>query len=137
MVDTIAALRGVPVFAGLSDDELAAIVPLVEDAEFPEAYPLMVQGLPATEMAIIVEGAAAVRRDDETVARLGPGDVVGEIALLARRRRTASVVTTAPSRLLILDADGFDRLLADHPSIAPKVLRIVADRLAELEASGP
>ena len=133
MDDRIQALATVPILAGLSDDELTAIAGIVEEVEFPEGYPLMIKGIPAQEMAILAEGAAVVRRGDTVVAELGPGDVVGEIGLLAGSRRTASVLTTAPSRLWVIGAEDFDRLLASHPSMAKQVLAIVAARLAELE----
>ena len=133
MADPTSPLAGVPIFADLSPDELAAIAALVEEVDFPTSYPLMIQGIPAEEMAIIIEGSVVARRDDTVVATLGPGDVIGEIALLARRRRTASVITTSPSKLWVLEADAFRRVMDEHPSVAVKVLRIVADRLAALD----
>lgn len=130
------ATPDIPIFAELTRDELAAVSALAEEVEFPAGYPLMIEGIPATEMAVVISGAAAVRKGNQTVAMLGPGDVVGEIALIARRRRTASVVTTEESTLWVLEADAFDQVLADHPSVGSKVLRVVAERLAELEEQG-
>lgn len=130
------ATPDIPIFAELTPDELAAVSALAEEVEFPAGYPLMIEGIPATEMAVVISGAAAVRKGNQTVAMLGPGDVVGEIALIARRRRTASVVTTEESTLWVLEADAFDQVLADHPSVGSKVLRVVAERLAELEEQG-
>lgn len=133
MDDRIQALATVPILAGLTTEELAAVAELAEEVDFPESYPLMIEGIPAQEMAILAEGAAVVRRGDAVVAELGPGDVVGEIGLLARKCRTASVLTTAPSRLWVIGADDFDGLLERHPTVAKKVLDIVVARLGELE----
>ena len=127
------ATPDIPIFAELTPDELTAVTALAEEVEFPAGYPLMIEGIPATEMAVVISGSVVVRKGNETVAQLGPGEVIGEIALLSRRRRTASVVTAEDSTLWVLEADGFDQVLADHPSVGPKVLRVVAERLADLE----
>ena len=78
---------------------------------------------------ILVEGGAEVRRGGRRVAKLGPGDVFGEMALILRRPRTATVTLTQPTRLLAISAHNFRPLLIDSPEIQFKLLEALAERL--------
>jgi CRP-like cAMP-binding protein len=79
---------------------------------------------------VLVEGSARVTRNDKTIAELGPGDWFGEIALLTKVPRTATVTSTSPVRTLVVTDRSFRRLVETMPSIALKVLASVGDRLA-------
>jgi CRP-like cAMP-binding protein len=79
---------------------------------------------------VLTEGSAEVRRDRRVVARLGPGDFFGELALILRRPRTATVTLTAPSRLLAISAHNFKPLLIGAPELQFKLLEALAERLA-------
>jgi CPA1 family monovalent cation:H+ antiporter len=78
---------------------------------------------------VVVEGAAEVRRGGRKVNLLGRGDFLGEIALITGRKRTASVTTLEPTRILVINEPDFRRLLRDVPSIQPKVMQALAARL--------
>ena len=79
---------------------------------------------------VLVDGEAEVRRRNRRVATLGPGDCFGELALILRRPRTATVTLTAPSRLLSISAHNFRPLLMASPEIQFKLLEALAERLA-------
>ena len=79
---------------------------------------------------VLVDGEADVRRRNRRVATLGPGDSFGELALILRRPRTATVTLTAPSRLLSISAHNFRPLLMTSPEIQFKLLEALAERLA-------
>jgi CRP-like cAMP-binding protein len=79
---------------------------------------------------VLVDGEAEVRRRNRRVATLGPGDCFGELALILRRPRTATVTLTAPSRLLSISAHNFRPLLMTSPEIQFKLLEALAERLA-------
>jgi len=79
---------------------------------------------------VLVDGEADVRRRKRRVATLGPGDCFGELALILRRPRTATVTLTAPSRLLSISAHNFRPLLMTSPEIQFKLLESLAERLA-------
>jgi CRP/FNR family cyclic AMP-dependent transcriptional regulator len=68
------------------------------------------------------------------VKTLGPGDYVGEIALLGRQPRTATVVATTPVIIEVLDRREFATLLTDNPELSAELLSTMAERLAELDA---
>jgi CRP-like cAMP-binding protein len=78
---------------------------------------------------MIVDGTVDVAKGETVVAQLGPGDFVGEIALVADVPRTATVTASTPVRVLVLTDRGFERLIDTQPSIARKVMATLGERL--------
>jgi len=122
-------LRAVPLFADLSKRELESVAALADELDLPAGRELTKEGARGGEFIVIVEGAADVRRRGRQVNTLSSGDFLGEIALVTGAPRTATVKTTAPSRLLVLTSAQFRRLLRDTPSLQLKVLDAIARRL--------
>ena len=83
------------------------------------------------EFIILVEGEADVVRGVRVVNELGPGDFVGEIALVSGKPRTATVRTRGPARVLVITASGVRTLMHDVPSIQDKVLAALTARLSD------
>jgi CRP-like cAMP-binding protein len=79
---------------------------------------------------VIVDGHVKVTKNGRTVNQLGPGDFLGEIALLADVPRTATVITEEPTVLLVLTDRGFDRVAKRMPSVRTRLLTVLAERLA-------
>jgi CRP-like cAMP-binding protein len=125
-VDLIA---GVPLFERCSKRELAEIASLADELDLPAGRKLAAEGASGHEFVVIAEGAAEVKRRGQVVNRLRAGDFFGEIALVTGQKRTATVTTTEPSRLLVLTAPAFRSLLRDHPGLQLKVLDALAERL--------
>ena len=122
-------IKRVPLFERCSKRELEEIASIADELDLPGGRDLTKEGARGAEFVVLVEGAASVRRKGRTIARLAGGDFLGEVALVTGRPRTATVTTTEPSRLLVITASGFRKLLRDTPSIQLKVLEAVADRL--------
>jgi len=78
---------------------------------------------------VIVEGVAKVVRKERTIARLGPGEFFGEVSMIDRRPRVATVVADTPMRCLVLHHDGLRKLLKDDPRMAWSLLQTLASRL--------
>jgi CRP-like cAMP-binding protein len=95
-------LRAIPVFASLDSETLRGIATFATESSVPVGKHLVKEGDYAYEFMAIEEGEADVVRGDETVATLGPGDFFGEIAVLEKTLRTASVVARTPMRLVTL-----------------------------------
>jgi CRP-like cAMP-binding protein len=127
----IELLKRVPLFERCSQRELAEIAMLADELDLPSARDITKQGESGREFIVIVEGEADVVRGVRVVAELGPGDFVGEIALVSGRPRTATVRTRGPSRVLVVGASGFRTLMRDVPSIKDKVLEAVTARLPD------
>ncbi len=126
----IELLKNVPLFAGCTRKELRELAVTADEVDLREGFALTREGKPGREFIVLVDGTARVTRDGRKLADIGPGDWVGEIALLTNAKRTATVTTTSRVRALILTDRGFRRVVDAMPSIAMKVLTSVADRLA-------
>jgi len=95
-------LRAIPVFASLDGETLRGIATFATESSVPAGKHLVKEGDYAYEFMAIEEGEADVLRGEEKVATLGPGDIFGEIAVLEKTLRTASVVARTPMRLVTL-----------------------------------
>jgi CRP-like cAMP-binding protein len=117
--------------APCSQRELAKVAKLANELELPAGHTLIHEDAEvAYSFFVLVDGEAEVRRRNRRVATLGPGDCFGELALILRRPRTATVTLTAPSRLLSISAHNFRPLLMTSPEIQFKLLEALAERLA-------
>ena len=95
-------LRAIPLFSQLSDAEARKLATFATETSAAQDQILMKQGDYSTDLIAIEEGTADVIRDGETIASVGPGDLIGEMGLLSRDLRTASVIATAPMRVIKL-----------------------------------
>lgn len=129
-------LRRVPLFEHCSGRELRAIARLAVERAVPEGDELIREGEAGDAFYAIVDGEIEVRRRGRRVARLGPGSFVGEIALLSRQPRTATVTAISPLVVLELVDTDFVELLDRKPELWLKVARTLADRVEADEASG-
>jgi CRP/FNR family transcriptional regulator, cyclic AMP receptor protein len=127
----IELLKRVPLFAACSHRELGKIALLADELDLPSARDLTKEGATGWEFLILVEGGADVVRKGRVVNELGPGDFVGEIALVSGKPRTATVRTRGPSRILVVGASAFRLLMRDVPSIQDKVLAAITARIPE------
>jgi len=134
--EKIDLLRTVPLFAGLGKRELERVSTLADIIDLPADRPLMTQGEHGSQMFIVVSGAARVERDGRSIGECGPGEVLGEIALLDGGPRTATVTLTRPSRLLVVARREFQALMDEFPDIRLRVLEAVAHRLRALDLDG-
>jgi CRP-like cAMP-binding protein len=88
--------------AGLPDEELDAVAAAASEREFAAGQAVMAEGDFGHCLFLIEDGSAEISVDGASVAQVGPGDVIGEVAVLASGRRTASVVATSPMRAISL-----------------------------------
>jgi CRP/FNR family cyclic AMP-dependent transcriptional regulator len=126
----IEALKTVPLFARCSKKELGEIAQITDEIDLPEGKVLTKEGASGREFFVLMEGSADVRRKRRKVGTLGPGDFLGEIALVTKAPRTATVKTTSPVRALVVSEQNFRRLLANSPQVQIKVLEALAERVA-------
>ena len=123
-------LASIPLFAGCSRRELEQIGAIADETNVPAGRTLIEQNQPAYEFFALIEGTADVRRNGRKVKGMSGGDFFGEIALITKTPRTATVTTTSPARLLVIRGRDFERVLGEAPSIAVKILRELGGRLA-------
>jgi CRP-like cAMP-binding protein len=122
-------IRRVPLFAHCSKRELSEVASLADEIDLPEGKEIIREGERGREFFVVLEGGADVIRHGEKVASLSKGDFAGEIALVSKIPRTATVKTTSPTRALVVTDQAFRGLLRRSPEIQLKVLEALAERL--------
>lgn len=129
--DRIDRLRAVPLFSGLTDDGLAQVLAVASAHEVPTGHVLIQPDQAGAGLFVIEEGTVAVERPAGR-RELGPGEFVGELALLFEGAgHSVRVQAMTPVRLLALARDDVARLLESEPQVALAMLRVLARRLWE------
>jgi CRP-like cAMP-binding protein len=116
-------------FAGLSEEDLAAVASAASETEVEQGHTLATEGDFGHALYAIERGTASVSVDGEVVRTLGPGDVFGEIAVLASGRRTATVVATTPMQLVTLFKRDVWALERTAPEAVERLRALIAERL--------
>ncbi len=127
--DRLALLRSVPLFRGLGRREIERLGELADEIDVPDAQVLTRQGESGQEFFVVLSGHVTVARDGQRLARLGPGQFLGEIALIDGRPRTATATADGPARLLVLNHRAFDSLLDEFPTISRQVVQALVERI--------
>lgn len=122
-------------FRGCTTQQLQQVARLTDEVQRSAGWVLMVEEEVGHECFVIVEGEAVVLIEGVQVARLGPGDIVGEMALLDRDRRSATVIAATPMRALVMTLQQFDAITDKCPSVAMAVMGTLAQRLREVQAA--
>jgi CRP-like cAMP-binding protein len=122
-------IKQVPLFANCSKKNLQEIAKISDEIDLPQGKVLTREGRSGHEFFVLIEGTAEVTRDSKRLRMLRPGDFFGEIALVSRVPRTATVTTTSPVRALVLSVQNFRSLVDRNPTVALQVLEAVAQRL--------
>jgi CRP/FNR family cyclic AMP-dependent transcriptional regulator len=113
----VAQLSDLGTFPGATQAELAAIVASGYVVSVPQGWSLIWDRTPAEKAYVILDGTVEVRRDDAVIATLSAGDVIGEVAILRRRLRSASVTATTPLTVLHFGRETVERLFAEVPAV--------------------
>ena len=130
-----AELAAIPLFTGLTPDQLETVARACEAVEIEPGSTLVREGDFGYAAYAITEGTADVLHDGALIRTLGPGDVFGEIAILSGGRRTATVVATTPMRVVtVLNRDMW-RLERESPEIAAALRATIDERLGTSAAS--
>ena len=123
-------IRHVPLFGKLSKNGLNEVASIADEIDLPAGKDLTREGERGREFIVILQGSADVTQNGKRIRRLGKGDFLGEIALVTKQPRTATVTTTSPVRALVITDRDFTHLLRESPQIGQGVLEALAERLA-------
>ncbi len=121
-------LKKIGLFASLSDEELERLAPIAHEATVEEGASLVKAGTWAYQVFALEQGSVDVRRDDETIATLKEGDVVGETGAVERQLRNATVVATTPLRVIFFTQADIDRLRKEIPDLDERLQEILRQR---------
>ena len=125
-------LRSIELFESLSEAARRTIAQHAEELDVPEGTDLARQGEFAYEFFVIQEGSAEVLRDGQHIADLGPGDFLGEMGIVSKSVRNATVVTTSPSRVIVMTEQEFRSMSHTNPAIAGRIEAAVEERCKAL-----
>jgi CRP/FNR family cyclic AMP-dependent transcriptional regulator len=128
-----ARIESIPLFSGLNRKERKAIAPRADEIDLPEGRALVREGEWAYEFFAIVDGTAEVRRGEQLLAELGPGDFFGEMGLMEDTRRNATVTATSPITVVVMTAQAFRHTARELPSVAAKIRSAIEERCRHLE----
>ncbi len=139
-LERVLFLRRVPLFADLSPDELKQVALVASELSFSQSELLARQGEEGDEMYVILEGEIEVSIDGtagnrEVLARRGPGEVVGEMSIISREPRMASLIAASDLRILRIAQKEFEGILRERPQTALAVMRVLIKRLKEARRS--
>lgn len=137
--DRIASLKNTEIFRELPDEELARLSSRLQERTYPPNTAIVREGAPGNAMFIITGGKVEIRKRDPntdfdvTITTLGGGACFGEMALISGNPRSATVVTAASTKVLVLSKDDFDVLLGEYNTLSVSLSRIVAERIEEMK----
>ena len=121
-------LKRIPIFENVPDEDLTVITTFATSDEFPEGAVIVKEGDYANSFMAIEEGTAKVTRNGEHVGELGPGDIFGEVGLIEKEKRTATVEATSRVRLIKIEHWELQRMKKKMPDVYEKIERVAAER---------
>ena len=126
-------LKSLPLFDGLNRKERRALAPRTDEVELEQGRAIVREGEWSYEFFAIEEGTVEVRRGEQLLADLGPGDYFGEMGLVGEKRRNATVVASSPVKVVVMTAQAFRQTSRELPEVADKIRAAIEERCRHLE----
>jgi CRP-like cAMP-binding protein len=121
-------LKRIPIFADVPDEDLRVITTFATTDEVPEDTVIVKEGDFANHFMAIEDGTAEVRKGDEKVGELGPGDIFGEMGLIDKEKRSASVIATSRVRLIKIERWELQRMKKTLPDVYARIENLAGER---------
>ncbi len=132
--ERVAHLGRVPLFDGCSKRQLSHLAAGTRIESVDAGHTLLTEGSTATNLYIILAGLVSVKRRGRVMTRVGPGEVIGELAVILGGTRTATVVAETPMDWLVMDQLSLRQAIDTVPGLGWKLLCSVAARLSDANA---
>jgi CRP/FNR family cyclic AMP-dependent transcriptional regulator len=123
-------IEKVPLFSRLSKKDLEDVARIADELDLPSGKDMATEGDRGREFFVLLEGEADVRKGDRSINTMRKGDFFGEIALVTKMPRTATVTATTDVRVLVINERDFATLLKNSPEIGRNVAEALANRIA-------
>lgn len=127
-------LESIPLFAGLSRKERRSVAQRADEVDLEAGREIVREGEYPYEFFAIEEGTAEVKRGDQHLAELGPGDFFGEMGLIENAPRNASVVTRSPLTAVVMTGSAFRQIDRELPEVSKKIRKAIDERCRHLKA---
>lgn len=124
----ICELARVDRFKDFSDAEIAAVVEAATYHTVPDGWAIIAESTPGDKAYLILSGTVSVRRGGEEIAQAGAGDIVGEMALVDHKLRSATVIALTPLEVLNFTSSTVDALQAKIPHFREALSASTAER---------
>lgn len=121
-------LKRIPVFQDASDEDLKVITTFATSDEVPEGTVIVKEGDFANHFMAIEDGTASVTKDGQEVAQLGPGDVFGEIGLIEKEKRSATITATSRVKLIKIERWELQRMKKRLPAAYERIAQLAGER---------
>jgi CRP/FNR family transcriptional regulator, cyclic AMP receptor protein len=125
-------VESIGLFSGLSRQERRQVASTADEVDVEEGRQLVREGEFAYEFFVIEDGTCEVLRDGKHVADLGPGDFLGEMGIVNKARRNASVIARSPMSLIVMTEQDFRGMRRAMPAVADRIQQAVQARRDEL-----
>lgn len=129
-----ARLKSIPLFAGLSRKERKALAPRADEVELEQGRQVVREGAFPYEFFAIADGTAEVRRGEQLLAELGPGDFFGEMAVVSPGPRNATIVALEATETMGVHRDVLEGLRAEHPGVDRLLIEALVTEVRRLSA---
>jgi CRP/FNR family cyclic AMP-dependent transcriptional regulator len=126
----IELLKKVPLFARLDKHALQDVAHIADEIDLPAGKEMATQGDRGREFLVLLEGEAEVTKDGKRINTMKNGDFFGEIALVTKMPRTATVIATTDVHVLVITERDFDALVKRSPDVGRGVAEALAERVA-------
>jgi CRP/FNR family cyclic AMP-dependent transcriptional regulator len=121
-------LKRIPIFQDVDDEDLRVITTFAASEEVPEGTAIVRQGDFANHFMAIEEGTAKVIRDDQEIGELGPGDIFGEMGLLEKEKRGATIEATSRVKLIKIERWELQRMKKKLPHVFERIQQLAEER---------
>jgi CRP/FNR family transcriptional regulator, cyclic AMP receptor protein len=121
-------LKKIDVFSSLGDEELEHLAQIAEETTVSSGDKLTKKGAHSYQLFAIESGKVEIRRDDDVVATLGSGDIVGEVGVVGRGLRNADAIAKDDVKAIFFTQDRVKKMRRDNPDVAEKLDKIVEER---------
>ncbi len=126
-------LSQVPLFSSCSTRDLGKIAKAADRIDMVAGTTIITQGTAGKQAFVLLSGSATVKRNGKKIATVQAGAIVGELSLLDRGSRTATVVCDTDCELLVIDARHLFAVIDEVPAMAHKLLAALATRIRDLD----
>ena len=121
-------LKRIPIFEDVPDEELRVVTTFANSEEFPEGKVILREGDFSNHLYAIEEGTVKATRDGEEIGQLGPGDIFGEVGLIEKERRQASIEATSRVRVIKIEHWELQRMKKKLPDVYKRIEDTAAER---------
>jgi CRP/FNR family cyclic AMP-dependent transcriptional regulator len=129
-------LESIPLFAELSKKERRGVAQRADEVDIDEGREIVREGEFPYEFFAIEEGTAEVKRGEQHLAELGPGDFFGEMGLIGKAPRNASVIARSPVIAVVMTGSAFRQIDRELPGVAKQIRKAIDERNRQLMPVG-